>query len=98
MAETNFLASYNVVDRHDVFLSYSRNDFQAAANLRIQLAKHGLSVFRDDESIRQGELWLSRLQDEIDACGAFLVLVGCDGVCRWIGAETQVALSRHFGP
>jgi TIR domain len=92
------MASYDVVDRHDVFVSYSRNDFQAAANLRIQLAKHGLSVFKDDESIRQGELWLSRLQDEVDACGAFVVLVGRDGVRRWIGAETQAALGRYFGP
>src|SRR6516165_1372541 len=85
-------------DRHDVFLSYSRNDFQAAAKLRLQLGTHGLSVFKDDECIRQSELWLDRLQDEVDACGAFVVLVGRDGVRRWIGAETQAALSRHFGP
>ena len=26
------------------------------------------------------------------------MLVGRDGVRRWIGAETQVALSRYFGP
>ncbi len=26
------------------------------------------------------------------------MLVGRDGVGRWIGAETQVALSRYFGP
>ena len=71
---------------------------EAAANLRLQLAKHGLSVFKDDESIRTGELWLNRLQDEVDACGAFVVLIGRDGVRRWIGAETQVALSRYFGP
>ena len=87
-----------MTDRHDVFLSYSRNDPEAAANLRLQLAKHGLSVFKDDKSIREGELWLNRLQDEVDACGAFVVLVGRDGVRRWIGAETQVALSRYFGP
>jgi formylglycine-generating enzyme required for sulfatase activity len=66
--------------------------------LRLQLAKHGLSVFKDDESIREGELWLNRLQDEVGACSAFVVLVGRDGVRRWMGAETQVALSRYFGP
>jgi formylglycine-generating enzyme required for sulfatase activity len=87
-----------LTDRHDVFLSYSRNDFQAGAKLRLQLAKHGLSVFKDDESIRESELWLNRLQDEVDACGAFVVLVGRDGVRRWISAETQVALNRYFGP
>jgi hypothetical protein len=34
----------------------------------------------------------------VEACGAFVVLVGRDGVRRWIGAETQVALGRYFGP
>jgi formylglycine-generating enzyme required for sulfatase activity len=83
---------------YDVFVSYSRNDLQEAANLRLQLTKHGLSVFKDNESLREGELWLDRLQDEVDACGAFVVLIGRDGVRRWIGAETQAALNRHFGP
>jgi hypothetical protein len=50
---------HQVADRYDVFLSklsYSRNDFQAGAKLRLQLAGHGFSVFKDDESIREGEL------------------------------------------
>jgi len=38
-----------------------------------------------------------RLQQAIDGCGAFVVLVGRDGVRRWIGAETQAALNRYFG-
>ncbi len=87
-----------MTDRHHVFLSYSRNDLDAAVNLRGQLVRHGLAVFRDEESIREGELWLNRLQEAVDACASFIVLVGRDGVGRWIGAETQVALSRYFGP
>ncbi len=83
---------------HDVFLSYSRNDREAAALLRAQLERAGLSVFKDDQSIREGDLWLDRLQQAVDGCGAFVVLVGKDGVRRWIGAETQVALNRYFGP
>ena len=55
-------------------------------------------MFKDDESIREGELWLDRLQEAVDRCGAFVVLVGRDGVRRWIGAETQVALNRYFSP
>ena len=85
-------------DHYDVFLSYSRNDLDAATNLRGQLERRGLAVFWDKASIREGELWLSRLQEVVDACGSFVVLVGRDGVRRWIGAETQVALSRYFGP
>src|SRR5262249_47928541 len=77
---------------HDVFLSYSRNDSKPGALLHLQLTKHGLSTFKDDESIREGELWLNRLQDAVDASGAFVVLVGRDGIHRWIAAETQIAL------
>ena len=87
-----------MTDRDHVFLSYSRNDQDAANLLRGQLERCGLSVFKDDERIHAGELWLDRLQDAIDACGAFVVLVGRDGVRRWIGAETQAALNRYFGP
>jgi formylglycine-generating enzyme required for sulfatase activity len=87
-----------VTDHEPIFLSYSRNDPEAAANLRTQLEKGGLSVFKDDESIREGELWLSRLQAAVDGCSGFVLLVGRDGVSRWIGAETQVALIRYFGP
>ncbi|MDZ3838204.1 MAG: SUMF1/EgtB/PvdO family nonheme iron enzyme [Rhodospirillales bacterium] len=81
-----------------VFLSYSRNDLGAAALVRAELERSGLSVFKDDARIREGDLWLERLQQAVDASSAFVVLVGRDGVRRWIGAETQVALSRYFGP
>ncbi len=87
-----------VTDHFDVFLSYSRNDLDAAALLRTQLERAGLGVFKDDKSIREGDLWLDKLQAAVDGCGAFVVLVGRDGVRRWIGAETQAALGRHFGP
>ncbi len=87
-----------MTDQYHVFLSYSRNDLEAAAMLRRQLEQHGLAVFKDDQSIREGDLWLDRLQQAVDGCSHFVVLVGRDGVRRWIGAETQVALIRHFGP
>jgi hypothetical protein len=87
-----------VPDHYDIFLSYSHNDLDAATSLRGQLERCGLTVFWDKASLREGELWLNRLQELVDACGSFVVLVGRDGVKRWIGAETQVALSRYFGP
>src|SRR5512132_177505 len=87
-----------VTDHSDVFLSYSRNDRAAAVTLRGQLERRGLSVFHDVESIRASDLWLDRLQEAVGGCGTFVVLVGRDGVRRWIGAETQVALDRYFAP
>jgi hypothetical protein len=35
-------------------------------------------VFKDDESIRSGVLWLERLQAAVEACESFVVLVGRD--------------------
>ncbi len=87
-----------MTNSYDVFLSYSHNDRDAAAHLHGQLGKLGLSVFWDEKGIRAGDLWLDALQDAVDGCGAFVVLVGRDGVGRWIGAETKVALNRYFGP
>jgi hypothetical protein len=54
-----------VGERYDVFLSYSRNDSEAATLLLGQLRKAGLEVFRDQESIRAGELWLDGLQKAV---------------------------------
>jgi formylglycine-generating enzyme required for sulfatase activity len=87
-----------VTDNTDVFLSYSHNDLDAAALLHTQLESAGLSVFRDEKGIRWSDQWLDRLQEAVSTCKSFVVLVGRDGVRRWIGAETQVALKRYFGP
>ena len=95
---TNGSGCRGVTNHSDVFLSYSRNDGEAAINLRGQLHRRDLSVFKDDERIGAGELWLNRLQEAVGACSAFVVLVGRDGVRRWVGAETQVALNRYFAP
>jgi hypothetical protein len=37
-------SAWQVTEHHNVFVSYSRNDFAAAVNLRAQLKQHGLSV------------------------------------------------------
>lgn len=86
-----------MTDVHDIFLSYSHNDAEAAAKLHQWLKDQGFSVFYDKKTIQEGELWLDRLQQAVDACGSFVVLIGRDGVGRWVGAETQAALSRYFG-
>lgn len=64
--------------------------------LQAALAKQGLSVFFDETNLRAGDRWLDELQKEVRSCGAFVVLVGRDGVTRWLVAETQAALIRHF--
>mgnify|MGYP001266357590 CR=1 FL=1 len=81
-----------------IFLSYSRNDLNACIALRTQLEQAGFSVFKDDDSIRQGDRWVERLEQALAQCCAFVVLIGGDGVQRWVAAEVQVALIRNLSP
>lgn len=81
-----------------IFLSYSRSDQEAARQLRVALEQASFSVFHDEKSIRSGDNWMDRLHQALQHCSAFIVLIGRDGVQRWVLAETQVALIRHFGP
>ena len=83
-----------------IFLSYSRTNKDEADILRTRLVQAGFSVFRDEDSIRIGDNWAKRLQDAVQGCAAFVLLVGRDGVQqqRWVGAEVEVALSRKLSP
>ncbi len=81
-----------------VFLSYSRSDRDACIALRTALEKASLPVFRDEDAIRVGDRWMTRLEEALQLCSAFVLLVGRNGVERWVGAEVQVALIRHLSP
>ena len=48
--------------RQQIFLSYSRNDREAAIALRYTLEQAGFSVFQDEDAIRTGDRWLARLK------------------------------------
>ena len=78
-----------------VFISYSRTDRNAAVALRAALGQAGLGVFHDEDAIRVGDQWMTCLQDALKACSGFVVLVGRDGVRRWVGAEVQVGGVRR---
>ena len=81
-----------------VFLSYSRTDLDAAIAIRTAFEQAGISTFRDEESIRVGDNWMNRLQTTLQGCSAFVLLIGRDGVERWVMAEAQIALIRNLSP
>jgi formylglycine-generating enzyme required for sulfatase activity len=81
-----------------VFVSYSRTNHAACAALRTALEQAGLQAFQDDDATRAGDRWVERLQNALQTCTAFIVLIGLDGVQRWVGAEVEVALGRHLSP
>ncbi len=85
------------MEHYQVFISYSReHDLQTAVNLQQQLERAGLSVFRDEGAIHEGDRWLEKLQQAISACDCFVLLAGHAGVQRWVAAETEVAQIRHI--
>ena len=45
-----------------VFLSYSRTDSNACIALKSQFEQAGLGSFRDEDAIRVGDRWMSRLE------------------------------------
>lgn len=53
-----------------VFISYSRSDRAACAQLRTELEKAGLSVFRDEDNIQAGDEWITELEKALEQCTA----------------------------
>ncbi|MBA1446603.1 MAG: toll/interleukin-1 receptor domain-containing protein [Gammaproteobacteria bacterium] len=88
----------DVRQTEQIFLSYSRNDREAAIFIRNALEQAGITVFRDEDAIRIGDDWMQRLQNALQGCSAFIVLIGQDGVRRWVGKEVEVALIRNISP
>ena len=80
------------------FLSYHHADEIAAAALAGGLRQAGLDVFWDKTELHAGDRWLQRLEQAVERCDAFVVLVGRDDIRRWMAAEVEAALNRHFGP
>ena len=60
------------------------------------MAQAGVGLFQDCVDLRSGDRWLTRLQHALAACVGLVVLVGRDGVRRWVAGEVEVALNRHF--
>lgn len=84
--------------RPDVFISYHRATHLAQADLLHQaLLARGLTVFKDDASLRASDQWLDALGEALQSCRRFVVLLGPRGLGRWVGAETSTVLNRHFG-
>ncbi len=88
----------DVRQTEQIFLSYSRYDREAAIFIRSALEQAGFTVFQDENAIRIGDDWMQRLQNALQGCSAFIVLIGQDGVRRWVGKEVEVALIRNISP
>ncbi len=59
----------------DVFLSYSRTDFEIAQKISIDLSEVGISCWIDTEDIYAGENWRIKIKKAINNCPFFLCLL-----------------------
>jgi hypothetical protein len=79
-----------------VFFSYAGSDRDTAVAIVERLKAAGVDIWHDVEGIGWGENWVERLQNAMDGCAAYIILVGKGGVHRWVKAELGYALRRHF--
>ena len=58
-----------------VFLSYAREDADAAKRIAEALRASGLEVWFDQNELRGGEAWDAKIRKQIDACALFIPLI-----------------------
>ena len=77
-----------------VFLSYARDDLQVVQRLEQELVAHGLSVWRDQDSIYGGQHWPKAIGEAI-ATHDWVVLVGSQHAARspFVELEWNIALA-----
>lgn len=63
------------LENRDVFLSYSRKDFELAARLAQELQDRGVSVWLDKDAIAYGELWQKAIEHGIRQAELFVPLL-----------------------
>jgi hypothetical protein len=86
------------IDRRSVFVSYSHQDARCAIELKDALEHHGISVFRDEESILSGEGWRQGIAQAIEHAMYFVIL--CSPASAGSGEvrqEIEQALERRSG-
>jgi hypothetical protein len=79
----------------DVFLSYSRSDGAAAAELNGWLRARGLRTFFDRSELRPGLRWIPALEEAIGRSDAIAILVGRHGIGNTQQYERELALVRQ---
>ena len=79
-----------------VFLSYARDDLQIVQRLAQDLVAHGLTVWRDQDSIYGGQQWPKAIGEAI-ATHDWVVLVWSQHAARshFVESEWNIALARQ---
>lgn len=85
-------------DRWAVFISYSSDEHkQVATQLADALQVEGVSVFRDQDTLRGGDQWWSVILRSIERSGRFVLLMGARTQrSEWVQREVRFALEQNL--
>ena len=78
----------------DVFLSYHSTDLQDVREIAKRLRVEGIRVWFDDWDLRPGTLWMSEIEDQLQAVNSVAVFIGSDGLGPWQKEEIQASLAK----
>jgi hypothetical protein len=79
---------------NDIYLSYSRRDFEFVAELYQYLTKKGFSVWFDKESISPGEDWSVSTAQGIRECKIFLLILSPDAAAN-VNIRKELSLAQR---
>lgn len=78
-----------------VFISYSHKDSEYTHRLAEEMEKHNLPVWIDDR-IDYGTRWPQVIQEKIDTCGAFVLVMSDNArLSDWVNNELTYAMGKH---
>lgn len=77
-----------------LFISYAREDIEAARRLYRELTRRGFNVWLDQEHLGSGERWRLAIQRQIEACTYFLALLSTNSINKrgYVQKELKIAL------
>src|SRR5262249_60141944 len=81
---------------HELFISYSRHDSDAANALADMLSKAGLSVWLDRKAIQEGDAFDTQIEEAIAQTCVVIVIWSEHSVkSHWVRAEAAYALGKR---
>jgi hypothetical protein len=79
-----------------IFFSYAGTNRDTATRLKQGLVAAGAELWQDVDQIHRGDQWIDTLQEALQHCSAYVILLGSGGVKNWVKAELDIAIKRHF--
>jgi len=81
---------------HEIFISYSRHDSDAANALADTLSQAGLSVWLDRNAIQEGDAFDTQIEEAIAQTSVVVVIWSAHSVkSHWVRAEAAYALGKR---